>query len=66
MGKKEEGKSCHVDFQCVRSKSLTNFVTAGEDVLEDQEIIMHHPPLVDELDRLNAPLSQIAPNGFQD
>jgi hypothetical protein len=55
-----------VDFQCVRSKSLTNFVTAGEDVLEDQEIIMHHPPLVDELDRLNAPLSQIAPNGFQD
>uniref|UniRef100_A0A8C8UEF3 Potassium channel tetramerisation domain containing 20 n=1 Tax=Peromyscus maniculatus bairdii TaxID=230844 RepID=A0A8C8UEF3_PERMB len=63
---KEEGKSRHVDFQCVRSKSLTNLVAAGEDVLEDQEIIMHHPPQVDELDRLNAPLSQMAPNDFQD
>ncbi|TKC38003.1 hypothetical protein EI555_013011, partial [Monodon monoceros] len=63
---KEEGKSRHVDFQCVRSKSLTNLVAAGEDVLEDQEILMHHPPQVDELDRLNAPLSQMAPNDFQD
>ncbi|XP_052600406.1 BTB/POZ domain-containing protein KCTD20 isoform X1 [Peromyscus californicus insignis] len=63
---KEEGKSRHVDFQCVRSKSLTNLVAAGEDILEDQEIIMHHPPQVDELDRLNAPLSQMAPNDFQD
>nr|KAF6462100.1 potassium channel tetramerization domain containing 20 [Molossus molossus] len=63
---KEEGKSRHVDFQCVRSKSLTNLVAAGEDVLEDQEILMHHPPQVDELDRLNAPLSQMASNDFQD
>ncbi|XP_027976317.1 BTB/POZ domain-containing protein KCTD20 isoform X1 [Eumetopias jubatus] len=63
---KEEGKSRHVDFQCVRSKSLTNLVAAGEDVLEDQEIVMHHPPQVDELDRLNAPLSQMASNDFQD
>ncbi|XP_032744640.1 BTB/POZ domain-containing protein KCTD20 isoform X4 [Rattus rattus] len=63
---KEEGKSRHVDFQCVRSKSLTNLVAAGEDVLEDQEIMMHHPPQVDELDRLNAPLAQMAPNDFQD
>lgn len=63
---KEEGKSRHVDFQCVRSKSLTNLVAAGEDVLEDQEIIMHYPPQVDELDRLNAPLAQMAPNDFQD
>lgn len=52
---KEEGKSRHVDFQCVRSKSLTNLVAAGEDVSEDQELLMHHPPQVDELDRLNAP-----------
>lgn len=63
---KEEGKSRHVDFQCVRSKSLTNLVAAGEDVLEDQEILMYHPPQVDELDRLNAPLSQMASNDFQD
>nr|XP_014332082.1 PREDICTED: BTB/POZ domain-containing protein KCTD20 isoform X3 [Bos mutus] len=63
---KEEGKSRHVDFQCVRSKSLTNLVAAGEDVLEDQEVLMHHPPQVDELDRLNAPLSQMASNDFQD
>ncbi|EPQ17335.1 BTB/POZ domain-containing protein KCTD20 [Myotis brandtii] len=63
---KEEGKSRHVDFQCVQSKSLTNLVAAGEDVLEDQEILMHHLPQVDELDRLNAPLSQMASNDFQD
>ncbi|EMP32308.1 BTB/POZ domain-containing protein KCTD20 [Chelonia mydas] len=41
---KEEGKSRHVDFQCVRSKSLTNLVAVGEDVSEDQELLMHHPP----------------------
>lgn len=63
---KEEGKSRHVDFQCVRSKSLTNLVAAGEDVLEDQEALMHHPPQVDELDRLNAPLSHMASSDFQD
>ncbi|NXP72089.1 KCD20 protein, partial [Ramphastos sulfuratus] len=59
---KEEGKSRHVDFQCVRSKSLTNLVTVGDDVSEDHEVIMHHPPQVDELDRLNAPFSQMAVN----
>ncbi|KAM4835507.1 BTB/POZ domain-containing protein KCTD20 isoform 1-T4 [Thomomys bottae] len=63
---KEEGKSRHVDFQCVRSKSLTNLVVAGEGVLEDQERLMHHPPQVDELDRLNAPLAQMASNDAQD
>ncbi|XP_051852613.1 BTB/POZ domain-containing protein KCTD20 [Antechinus flavipes] len=63
---KEEGKSRHVDFQCVRSKSLTNLMAAEEDVSEDQENLMHHPPQVDELDRLNAPLSQMAPNDFLD
>lgn len=44
---KEEGKSRHVAFQCVRSKSLTHLVAAGEDGLEDQALIMHHPPQVD-------------------
>ncbi|XP_069731879.1 BTB/POZ domain-containing protein KCTD20 isoform X2 [Phaenicophaeus curvirostris] len=63
---KEEGKSRHVDFQCVRSKSLTNLVTVGDDVSEDHEIIMHHPPQVDELDRLNAPFSQMAVNDLPD
>lgn len=63
---KEEGKSRHVDFQCVRSKSLTNLVVVGEDVAEDQEVMLHHPPQVDELDRLNAPFSQMDPNDVQD
>lgn len=63
---KEEGKSRHVDFQCVRSKSLTNLVMVGEDVAEDQEIMLHHPPQVDELDRLNAPLSQMDANEVAD
>uniref|UniRef100_A0A8C8RGX6 Potassium channel tetramerization domain containing 20 n=1 Tax=Pelusios castaneus TaxID=367368 RepID=A0A8C8RGX6_9SAUR len=63
---KEEGKSRHVDFQCVRSKSLTNLVAVGEDVSEDHELLMHHPPQVDELDRLNAPFSQMAPNDLPD
>ncbi|XP_021232594.1 BTB/POZ domain-containing protein KCTD20 isoform X2 [Numida meleagris] len=63
---KEEGKSRHVDFQCVRSKSLTNLVTVGDDVSEDHEVIMHHPPQVDELDRLNAPFSQMAVNDLPD
>ncbi|XP_066481465.1 BTB/POZ domain-containing protein KCTD20 isoform X1 [Tiliqua scincoides] len=63
---KEEGKSRHVDFQCVRSKSLTNLVVVGEDVAEDQEVVLHHPPQVDELDRLNAPFSQMDPNDLPD
>ncbi|NXP39009.1 KCD20 protein, partial [Leiothrix lutea] len=63
---KEEGKSRHVDFQCVRSKSLTNLVTVGDDVSEDHEVMMHHPPQVDELDRLNAPFSQMVVNDLPD
>ncbi|XP_015274929.1 PREDICTED: BTB/POZ domain-containing protein KCTD20 isoform X1 [Gekko japonicus] len=61
---KEEGKSRHVDFQCVRSKSLTN-LTVDEDVAEDQEV-MPYPPQVDELDRLKAPLSQMDPSDLPD
>ncbi|EHB02647.1 BTB/POZ domain-containing protein KCTD20 [Heterocephalus glaber] len=63
---KEEGKSCHVDFQCVPSKSLTNLVGAGKDVLEDPEILMHHLPQADKLDQLNALLVQMVSNDFQD
>ncbi|XP_054837627.1 BTB/POZ domain-containing protein KCTD20 isoform X1 [Eublepharis macularius] len=60
---KEEGKSRHVDFQCVRSKSLTNLIM-DEDVAEDQ--VIPYPPQVDELDRLNAPLSQMDPSDLPD
>ncbi|XP_068015562.1 BTB/POZ domain-containing protein KCTD20 isoform X2 [Melanerpes formicivorus] len=63
---KEEGKSRHVDFQCVRSKSLTNLGSVGDDVSEEQEVLLHHPPQVDELDRLNAPFSQMAVNDLPD
>ncbi|XP_067863329.1 BTB/POZ domain-containing protein KCTD20-like isoform X2 [Heptranchias perlo] len=48
---KEEGKSRHVDFQCVRSKSSTNLASAAADVPRDQPGITHHPQ-VDELDIL--------------
>lgn len=61
---KEEGKSRHVDFQCVRSKSLTNLMV-DEDTAEDQEV-MPYPPQVDELDRLNAPLPQMDPSDLPD
>ncbi|XP_002731387.1 BTB/POZ domain-containing protein 10-like [Saccoglossus kowalevskii] len=38
---KEENKSRHVDFQCVRSKSITNLVTASE--AENQVVQPPHP-----------------------
>ncbi|XP_028925049.1 BTB/POZ domain-containing protein KCTD20 isoform X2 [Ornithorhynchus anatinus] len=66
---KEEGKSRHVDFQCVRSKSLTNLAAAGsgdDGAPEDRDLGLPHPPQVDELDRLNAPASQGAPGDFPD
>ncbi|XP_069797477.1 BTB/POZ domain-containing protein KCTD20-like isoform X2 [Narcine bancroftii] len=50
---KEEGKSRHVDFQCVRSKSITNLASAAADSLRDH-IAPHHPQ-VDELDILGSP-----------
>ncbi|XP_077424242.1 BTB/POZ domain-containing protein 10-like isoform X2 [Vanacampus margaritifer] len=48
---KEEGKSRHVDFQCVKSKSSTNLVAAAADIPQDQLVVLHPPgPQVDELD----------------
>ncbi|XP_051918053.1 BTB/POZ domain-containing protein 10-like isoform X4 [Hippocampus zosterae] len=48
---KEEGKSRHVDFQCVKSKSITNLAAAAADIPQDQLVVMHPPaPQVDELD----------------
>uniref|UniRef100_A0A8D3DUJ2 BTB domain containing 10 n=1 Tax=Scophthalmus maximus TaxID=52904 RepID=A0A8D3DUJ2_SCOMX len=47
---KEEGKSRHVDFQCVKSKSITNLAAAAADIPQDQ--LMHPGPQVDELDIL--------------
>uniref|UniRef100_A0A7N9ART0 BTB (POZ) domain containing 10a n=1 Tax=Mastacembelus armatus TaxID=205130 RepID=A0A7N9ART0_9TELE len=53
---KEEGKSRHVDFQCVKSKSITNLAAAAADIPQDQLVVMHPPgPQVDELDTLPQP-----------
>lgn len=50
---KEEGKSRHVDFQCVRSRSVPNLITAlGEGTVRSGAT---PTPQVDELDRLNGP-----------
>eukprot|EP00062_Callorhinchus_milii_P003919 gi/632941694/ref/XP_007886001.1/ PREDICTED: BTB/POZ domain-containing protein 10 isoform X1 [Callorhinchus milii] len=49
---KEEGKSRHVDFQCVKSKSITNLAAAAADIPQDQLVVMHPTPQVDELDIL--------------
>uniref|UniRef100_A0A671N8X8 BTBD10/KCTD20 BTB/POZ domain-containing protein n=1 Tax=Sinocyclocheilus anshuiensis TaxID=1608454 RepID=A0A671N8X8_9TELE len=50
---KEEGKSRHVDFQCVRSRSVPNLITAmGEGPTRAGAT---PTPQVDELDRLNGP-----------
>uniref|UniRef100_UPI00358E7A57 BTB/POZ domain-containing protein 10 isoform X1 n=2 Tax=Myxine glutinosa TaxID=7769 RepID=UPI00358E7A57 len=63
---KEEGKSRHVDFQCVKSKSITNLVAAATvtDVPPPEPLgatvvlppLHPPPPQVDELDTL--PLGQ--------
>ncbi|XP_010881862.1 BTB/POZ domain-containing protein 10a isoform X2 [Esox lucius] len=47
---KEEGKSRHVDFQCVKSKSITNLAAAAADIPQDQLVNLHPGPQVDELD----------------
>nr|XP_061812749.1 BTB/POZ domain-containing protein 10-like [Nerophis lumbriciformis] len=48
---KEEGKSRHVDFQCVKSKSTTNLAAAAADIPQDQLVVMRPSgPQVDELD----------------
>ncbi|XP_038676161.1 BTB/POZ domain-containing protein KCTD20-like isoform X2 [Scyliorhinus canicula] len=55
---KEEGKSRHVDFQCVRSRSITNLASAAADVPRDH-------PQVDELDILGPPPEQIVGDNAQ-
>lgn len=52
---KEEGKSRHVDFQCVKSKSTTNLAAAAADIPQDQLVVMQPGPQVDELDTLPPP-----------
>ncbi|XP_062380696.1 BTB/POZ domain-containing protein 10 isoform X5 [Sardina pilchardus] len=54
---KEEGKSRHVDFQCVKSKSITNLAAAAADIPQDQlvALVLHPGPQVDELDILPPP-----------
>ena len=46
---KETGKSQHVDFQCIKSKSITNLATAATDIPQDQLVVMHPALQVDEL-----------------
>uniref|UniRef100_A0A8C5PSF7 BTB domain containing 10 n=1 Tax=Leptobrachium leishanense TaxID=445787 RepID=A0A8C5PSF7_9ANUR len=63
---KEEGKSRHVDFQCVKSKSITNLAAAAADIPQDQLVVMHPTPQVDELDILPnqpTPGNDIDPDG---
>ncbi|XP_049579168.1 BTB/POZ domain-containing protein 10 isoform X2 [Syngnathus scovelli] len=67
---KEEGKSRHVDFQCVKSKSTTNLAAAAADIPQDQLVVMHPPrPQVDELDVPPQPNahepSQLLPSGVE-
>ena len=49
---KETGKSQHVDFQCIKSKSITNLATAATDIPQDQLVFVHPTPQVDKLDIL--------------
>ena len=36
---KEENKSRHVDFQCVKSKSITNLVEAAADTEQERDLV---------------------------
>lgn len=38
---KEEAKSRHVDFQCVKSKSITNLAEAAADLIQDLQLVNH-------------------------
>jgi hypothetical protein len=40
----EKEKSRHVDFQCVRSKSITNLLEAAADVVQDIQLSQQHQP----------------------
>ncbi|XP_020501164.1 BTB/POZ domain-containing protein 10 isoform X1 [Labrus bergylta] len=58
---KEEGKSRHVDFQCVKSKSITNLAAAAADIPQDQLVVMQPSgPQVDELDNLPQPTPSVS------
>uniref|UniRef100_A0A8C5KVI4 BTB domain-containing protein n=1 Tax=Jaculus jaculus TaxID=51337 RepID=A0A8C5KVI4_JACJA len=48
MSWEEERKSRHVDFQCVKSKSITNLVAAAADNPQDQLVVMLPTPQVDD------------------
>lgn len=45
---KEEAKSRHVDFQCVRSKSITNLSTTGDPAAPHQDHHAHPQPIVEQ------------------
>nr|XP_040018601.1 BTB/POZ domain-containing protein 10-like isoform X1 [Gasterosteus aculeatus aculeatus] len=51
---KEEGKSRHVDFQCVKSKSSSNLIAPAADMPQVQLVVMQPPgPQGEELDAVN-------------
>ncbi|KAG7252529.1 hypothetical protein CRUP_001793 [Coryphaenoides rupestris] len=63
---KEEGKSRHVDFQCVKSKSTTNLAAAAADIPQDQLVVLHPSgPPVDELDTLPGHRPPLPPPGSE-
>ncbi|KAM8891254.1 BTB/POZ domain-containing protein 10-like isoform 1-T1 [Spinachia spinachia] len=59
---KEEGKSRHVDFQCVKSKSSSNLIVAAADIPQVQLVVMHAPgPHAEELDVNDAHQQALGP-----
>ncbi|CAL8374656.1 unnamed protein product [Arctogadus glacialis] len=63
---KEEGKSRHVDFQCVKSKSTTNLAAAAADIPQDQLVVLQPSgPPVDELDTLPGHHPPLPPPGSE-
>lgn len=49
---KEEAKSRHVDFQCVKSKSITNLAEAAADLIQDLQLVSHNDQQ-QQLNRIN-------------
>ena len=48
----EGGRRRHVDFQCLKSKPITNLAAAAAHIPQDKRVVMHPTPQVDELEIL--------------
>ncbi len=53
---KEEAKSRHVDFQCVKSKSITNLAEAAADLIQDLQLVNNTDE--NQLSRFHADIDQ--------